>query len=340
MSTFDDLLAVEATQPYEMDLSHLSSLGADVRARDEAREHGGDAGAAGGSDVPANGDSSPNPTTAPTDQGEVGEAESAESVAGSLEKTDQQDAIQAEAARSTTAPAATTTETSPVSQGRGGAGGSADVGAVMAPTTFKLRGVEDKDKPQAKKFPAELIMALRARLAAAAQDVLGLDEVSAQRFAESVSHPALVTSFLAAQLDMRLAADPTTEQMVYLFQRSNPLLGSLVDRLGNLEQAERDTTVMIGRLRADVQLTGERAEVAEAGVAYLITDRTEGVTRDRHRVEDVEIMGKRVLVLRDKVRDDVASQRRIERNRAGAPTSHHRTGAAVRRGDEGGEVAP
>ena len=207
-------------------------------------------------------------------------------------------------------------------QSAGARGGSND-GAATAPddqvTPFKIAGAGPDDATVLKKFPKRLVAALRLALHSAAMSVGGLDEPQARRFSGEIAQTALVTAFLAAQLDLHFDADPSTSAAQAYFQGADPLMGSLVERLTALEAAEQQTSTALARVQKVAAESSEAMSVVEHGIAYLIADRTENLARQAASVADVPFTAGSAIRMRDKARADVRAQLTRDRLREGRP---------------------
>ncbi|MGW0895752.1 hypothetical protein ACWD0G_01960 [Streptomyces goshikiensis] len=216
---------------------------------------------------------------------------------GSLKLTDHQDAVQ-----STTS--------------RGGSGTAAET-ATLPQSGFRLAGVQSQ--PHIKALPERIMNALREQLRAAAVRELGVSDSAAREFSQRLSQGTLVTAFLLAQLDLHLDADPATERAVELFRSRDPLLGSVVARLANIEAAERERDGLLRKVRDELGEVRQTSAVVEQALAYSIADRTENFLRGSHNLRDAPIAHKEAIYLRDKAREATKKQLKLEREQAGRP---------------------
>ncbi|WP_338675977.1 hypothetical protein V1460_25635 [Streptomyces sp. SCSIO 30461] len=224
-----------------------------------------------------------------------GEPERATS--GSLKFTDHQDAAQSAASK-------------------GGSSSSAET-ATLPQSGFRLAGVQSQ--PHIKALPESIMNALREQLRAAAVRELGVSDSSAREFSQRLSQGTLVTAFLLAQLDLHLDADPATERAVELFRSRDPLLGSMVARLANIEAAERERDGLLRKLRDELGEVRQTGAVVEQALAYSIADRTENFLRGSHNLHDAPITHKEAIYFRDKAREATRKQLKLERERDGRP---------------------
>ncbi|MBP5897960.1 hypothetical protein [Streptomyces scabiei] len=215
----------------------------------------------------------------------------------SLQLTDHQDAVQSAASK-------------------GGSGSTAET-ATLPQSGFRLAGVQSQ--PHIKALPESIMNALREQLRAAAVRELGVSDSAAREFSQRLSQGTLVTAFLLAQLDLRLDADPATERAVELFRSRDPLLGSVVARLANIETAERERDGLLRKLRDELGEVRQTSAVVEQALAYSIADRTENFLRGSHNLHDAPITHKEAIYLRDKAREATRKQLRLEREREGRP---------------------
>ncbi|MGW0537584.1 hypothetical protein [Streptomyces sp. NPDC003032] len=217
---------------------------------------------------------------------------------GSLQLTDHQDAVQSAASK-------------------GGTGSTTDAAATLPQSGFRLAGVQSQ--PHIKALPESIMNALREQLQAAAVRELGVSDSAAREFSQRLSQGTLVTAFLLAQLDLRLDADPATERAVELFRSRDPLLGSVVARLANIEVAERERDGLLRKLRNELGEVRQTSAVVEQALAYSIADRTENFLRGSHNLHDAPITHKEAIYLRDKAREATRKQLKLEREREGRP---------------------
>ncbi|WP_329142973.1 hypothetical protein OIU91_04610 [Streptomyces sp. NBC_01456] len=216
---------------------------------------------------------------------------------GSLQLTDHQDAVQSAASK-------------------GGSGSTAET-STLPQSGFRLAGVQSQ--PHIKALPESIMNALREQLRAAAVRELGVSDSTAREFSQRLSQGTLVTAFLLAQLDLHLDADPATERAVELFRSRDPLLGSVVARLANIEAAERERDGLLRKLRDELSEVRQTSAVVEQALAYSIADRTENFLRGSHNLHDAPITHKEAIYLRDKAREATRKQLKLEREREGRP---------------------
>jgi hypothetical protein len=216
---------------------------------------------------------------------------------GSLQLTDHQDAVQSAASK--------------------GGSDSTAATATLPQSGFRLAGVQSQ--PHIKALPERIMNALREQLRAAAVRELGVSDSAAREFSRRLSQGTLVTAFLLAQLDLHLDADPATERAVELFRSRDPLLGSVVARLANIEAAERERDGLLRKLRDELGEVRQTSAVVEQALAYSIADRTENFLRGSHNLHDAPITHKEAIYLRDKAREATRTQLKLEREREGRP---------------------
>ncbi|WAU82677.1 hypothetical protein O1Q96_24920 [Streptomyces sp. Qhu-G9] len=216
---------------------------------------------------------------------------------GSLQLTDHQDAVQSAASK-------------------GGSGSTAET-ATLPQSGFRLAGVQSQ--PHIKALPESIMNALREQPRAAAVRELGVSDSAAREFSQRLSQGTLVSAFLLAQLDLHLDADPATGRAVELFHSRDPLLGSVVARLANIEAAERERDGLLRKLRDELGEVRQTSAVVEQALAYSIADRTENFLRGSHNLHDAPITHKEAIYFRDKAREATRKQSRLEREREGRP---------------------
>ncbi|MFF4410710.1 hypothetical protein [Streptomyces sp. NPDC001404] len=217
---------------------------------------------------------------------------------GSLQLTDHQDAVQSAASK-------------------GSAGSTTDAAATLPQSGFRLAGVQSQ--PHIKALPESIMNALREQLRAAAVRELGVSDSAAREFSRRLSQGTLVTAFLLAQLDLHLDADPATERAVELFRSRDPLLGSVVARLANIEAAERERDGLLRKLHDELGEVRQTSAVVEQALAYSIADRTENFLRGSHNLHDAPITHKEAIYFRNKAREATRRQLKLEREREGRP---------------------
>ncbi|MGW0920693.1 hypothetical protein ACWD3J_16955 [Streptomyces sp. NPDC002755] len=298
----------------DLEPDYEPNAGAPERA-DGSNERGGEGGEQGGTAGALPGGAAAGPMAdavpAPGEQPDVEDAaaevtphdavatpdESEHESAGSLQLTDHQDAVQSAASK-------------------GGSGSTAET-ATLPQSGFRLVGVQSQ--PHIKALPENIMNALREQLRAAAVHELGVSDSTAREFSQRLSQGTLVTAFLLAQLDLHLDADPATERAVELFRSRDPLLGSVVARLANIEAAERERDGLLRKLRDELGEVRQTSAVVEQALAYSIADRTENFLRGSHNLHDAPITHKEAIHLRDKAREATRKQLKLERERAGRP---------------------
>ncbi|MFE5859744.1 hypothetical protein [Streptomyces virginiae] len=199
---------------------------------------------------------------------------------------------------------------------KGGSSSTAET-STLPQSGFRLTGVQSQ--PHIKALPEIIMNALREQLRAAAVRELGVSDSAAREFSRRLSQGTLVTAFLLAQLDLRLDADPATERAVELFRSRDPLLGSVVARLANIEGAERERDGLLRKLLDELGEVRQTTAVVEQALAYSIADRTENFLRGSHNLHDAPITHKEAIHLRDMAREATRKQSKLEREREGRP---------------------
>ncbi|MGW2984088.1 hypothetical protein [Streptomyces goshikiensis] len=199
---------------------------------------------------------------------------------------------------------------------KGGSGSAAEP-TTLPQSGFRLTGVQSQ--PHIKALPEIIMNALREQLRAAAVRELGVSDRAAREFSRRLSQGTLVTAFLLAQLDLHLDADPATERAVELFRSRDPLLGSVVARLANIEAAERERDGLLRKLRDELGEVRQTSAVVEQALAYSIADRTENFLRGSHNLRDAPITHKEAIYLRDMAREATKKQLKLELEREGRP---------------------
>ncbi|MDH2390101.1 hypothetical protein QCN29_15130 [Streptomyces sp. HNM0663] len=300
----------------DLEPDHEPDAGDSERAGGSNQRGGGDSGGQGGTDGVLPGGAPAGPAVdavpPPGAQPDVEDATTAEVAAhdvvaapdepehvspGSLQLTDHQDAVQSPASK-------------------GGSGSRAET-STLPQSGFRLTGVQSQ--PHIKALPESIMNALREQLRAAAVRELGVNDSTAREFSRRLSQGTLVTAFLLAQLDLRLDADPATERAVELFRSRDPLLGSVVARLANIEGAERERDGLLRKLCDELGEVRQTTAVVEQALAYSIADRTENFLRGSHNLHDAPITHKEAIYLRDMAREATRKQSKLERERERRP---------------------
>ncbi|MEU6261817.1 hypothetical protein [Saccharopolyspora shandongensis] len=199
---------------------------------------------------------------------------------------------------------------------KGGSDGADDT-AVLPQSGFRLGGV--KSQPAIRALPDVVVDTLREQLRSAAVRELGVTDAAAREFSGRLSQVSLVTAFLLAQLDFGLDADASTRRAAELFRSRDPLLGSVVARLDDLERLEAEKRTALGALREELAKVRQTAAAVEQAIAYSIADRTENFLRGSHNIRDAPITHKNAIFIRDRVREATEKQTRFEREQEGRP---------------------
>lgn len=175
-------------------------------------------------------------------------------------------------------------------------------------------------RPRVVNFPKEFLAALNHRLITAAQQEHDVSAEDAQEFVDQLSQDAKVIAFVAAMLELPVAADAATVCAWELFRSGDPSTGRISKRLDQLTEVllqEKDAMQ-----RAQQQLQGLQATsaVVEQLQAYSIAA-TYGKLWSNigDYVHDAPLTHRDAVALRNRARDLVAEQRREERRSEGRP---------------------
>lgn len=165
-----------------------------------------------------------------------------------------------------------------------------------------------------KRFPAPLVDRLRLSLAPSVGGT----------FAEQLSAPALITAFLIAKTGMELQVDPNTAVAVDVFRQTDPGLLSVERRLDEVleklaVESERSAKTLKG-----VREISDVTDGLENSVAYLVGDRVTRLSTTEVDETNVDVTQKKVLVVRDRIRERTKEQRKREQDREGRDI--HRAG--------------
>lgn len=195
----------------------------------------------------------------------------------------------------------------------GGRGGSGGGGGALPDTGFRVVG--SANAPVVRSLPRELIDAMRQQVSSAAIRERGVDEQTATQFANKLSQGALVVAFLLAQLDIRMEVDEATSVAADLFRAQDPLLGTMVARVGRLEELETQRGKQISQMNRLLQQMRSTSEAAEQALAYLIADRSENFLRGTQAARFAPIIHDTAVAMRDKIRADTQRLRQQEIDR-------------------------
>lgn len=218
----------------------------------------------------------------------------------SLQMTDHQEAVQAEAMRSLSSSSSSNRDE-----------------PALPHSGFKVADVGQQ--PAVRALPAPLLQALREQLRSAAVRELGVSDTRARDFVQRLGQASLVTAFLLAQLDLDLETDPATARASDLFRSRDPLLGSVVERMGRLEDLEREQRAEIDRMQAGMDHQALVLTGLEQAQAFTVADRAENLLRGVHSATDAPLDHRSVTRVRSKLREAAQRQRRLERERDGRP---------------------
>jgi hypothetical protein len=157
------------------------------------------------------------------------------------------------------------------------------------------------------RFPQPFVDRLRQMLA----PVIG------NEFAQAISAPALLTSFLMATLGVDLDVDENTAAAAEAFRTSEPRISAVEDKIdGVLENIDQ----LAGAMRLSLTRISETANVADAmefGLAYLVADRVVGLSTLDTDETNVDVAQKKVLAARQRIRARTKEQRTIEKQQDG-----------------------
>lgn len=283
----------------------------DEREGDEtAHEHGGTTSSAGGGGglAGATPEGEPASVVVEAEQPEhedvhvdaAPEPERPHDVPVSLQHTDHQEDVQSRAARS-----------------GGGSSDSAGSDGVL-PSSAAVIG-DGGSRPLAKSFPEEVLEALRRVLRTSAVRELGVTEQQAAEFAKNRSSAQLTLAFVISGLDMRIEMDDATHLAAELFRTRDPLMGSVLRRLDALSAQEEKRDGLLQRMREETSATRESSEMAELVTSFVLTDRFDGLMRGTNDAMTIPFGDDRVGRVREKARDEIRKQRKIEKEKKGRP---------------------
>jgi hypothetical protein len=201
--------------------------------------------------------------------------------------------------------------------------GDALEGLPLVALTVGGRGMRD-GAPRVTQMSDLITQALREHVRAEVIRSRGVSEAAAENFAEKVSPTSLVMGFLIANLDVSLPVDQTTQLLVDLFRRRNPLLSNVALRVADMQthalELEKRRDRQIDRLRAAEEKVLDVAHVVEQLTSFLVTDKWDAsVVPPGTLPKDIPFTHKNVVETRDHVRRLVQTQREKERISEGRP---------------------
>lgn len=176
-----------------------------------------------------------------------------------------------------------------------------------SPRTYKRVGASYGKVPMTnvKRFPQPAVDRVRAMLAL----------VAGGEFAESISAPSLLTAFVMANTGLELDVDENTAAAVDAFRENDPRMVDVEDKLDlaleNINQLGRAMNIGLRRIGE----TGHIVDELEFGVAFLVADRVVRLADPQTDETTVEIVQKKSLAVRDRLRSQTKAQRTIEKQR-------------------------
>lgn len=203
-------------------------------------------------------------------------------------------------------------------QAQTAARGGSDAGSGTLPDSgFRIAG--PGGQLQVRNLPQPITDVLRTQIRVAAVRERGVSDATAAAFSRRLSQNALVSAFLLSQLDVRLDVDPSTQVAIELFQSEDPLMGTVVTRLEELERRTAEQVASLGRLNGTLAQVQETGEVVEQMQAYAIADRAANFLRGSQDIHHAPIGHADAIHVRDKARVETKKRRTIERERDGRP---------------------
>lgn len=179
-----------------------------------------------------------------------------------------------------------------------------------SPRTFKRAGFsagKDVTGIQVKRFPQPAIDKLRTTLALSAGG----------SFAEAISAASLLTAFVMANTGLELDVDEDTTAAAEAFRENDPRLVEVEDKVGQvLENIDQLAAAMKIGLRR-VGDTGKVVDGLEFGVSFLVGDRVTRLATPEIDETNVDIVQRKTLIVRDRMKSQAKQQRTIEKQREG-----------------------
>lgn len=176
-----------------------------------------------------------------------------------------------------------------------------------SPRTYKRIGAAYGDVPisNVKRFPQPAIDKVRAMLS----------RVAGGEFAEAISAPALLTAFIMASTGLELDVDENTAAAADAFRETDPRMVDVENKLDaaleNIDQLGRAMSIGLRRIGD----TGKIVDGLEFGVGFLIADRVVRLATPETDENTVDIVQKKSLVVRDRLKAQSKAQRTIEKQR-------------------------
>lgn len=201
--------------------------------------------------------------------------------------------------------------------GLGGGSNTTTDAEPLPQSRLQVEGVAKQ--PFIRSLPDSLTNSLRELLRSAAVRELKVADRDAIEFSQRLGQGTLVTAFLMAMLDVRLEVDAATSRAAELFRTRDPLLGSTVAKMDSLAQAERETKLVLVRLRKDMSELQSAVGVVEQLQSYLVADGQENFLVGTHNLSDAPIAHKQAIFVRDRARAQTEQLRRREREAEGRP---------------------
>lgn len=196
-------------------------------------------------------------------------------------------------------------------------GGSEPGSGTLPDSGFRIAGVDGQ--LQVRNLPQPVIDLLRTQIRVAAVRERGVSDATATAFSRRLSQSALVSAFLLSQLDLRFDVDQSTQVAIELFQSEDPLMGTVVSRLEELERRNAEQVTTLRRLNGTLDKVQETGEVIEQMQAYAIADRAANFLRGSQDIHHAPIGHADAVFVRDKARAETAKRRTVERERDGRP---------------------
>lgn len=176
-----------------------------------------------------------------------------------------------------------------------------------SPRTYKRVGASygKVSMTNVKRFPQPAVDRVRAMLAL----------VAGGEFAESISAPSLLTAFIMANTGLELDVDENTAAAVDAFRENDPRMVDVEDKLDlaleNINQLGRAMNIGLRRIGE----TGHIVDELEFGMAFLVADRVVRLATPETDETNVDIVQKKSLVVRERMRSQTKAQRTIEKQR-------------------------
>lgn len=184
-------------------------------------------------------------------------------------------------------------------------------------TPCHINGVTSQ--PAIRTIPPVILDELRRILTDAALKEADQTTSQVRDWVDRLSQTTLVIGCVLASLDVAIEVDATTRHVIDLYRRRTPLFDTILTRLDQLVATGHTQNQTTTRIRDELRDLRTTSRAIEQACAYTIADRSENFLRGSHDVHDAPITHRDALFVRDRIRQLVAAQHKLETERAGRP---------------------